>query len=274
MMRNRPSALHLVLLSAGFAFLYLPIVVLVAWSFNDGRLVSVWSGWSLRWYRSLLDNRQMLDSAKVTLQAGFVSATLAQLAGTTAAVVLARAGRFVGRSGFAGLVYVPLVMPEIVLGLSLLLLFVQLDLDRGFATLALGHAAFSAAFVAVVVHSRLVTVDRSIEEAAMDLGAPPLRTFLLITVPMIAPSMVAAWLLAFTLSLDDLVIASFTSGPGATTLPMKIYSQVRLGVTPEINAVSTILIGLVAIGVIAASIATKRREVERARAEQLAAAGD
>lgn len=256
-MRSRPTALHLALLAAGFGFLYLPIVVLVAWSFNDGRLVSVWSGWSLRWYRALLDNRQMLESAKVTLQAGFVSATLALLAGTAAAVVLARAGRFLGRSGFAGLVYVPLVMPEIVLGLSLLLLFVQLDLDRGFLTLALGHSAFSAAFVAVVVHSRLVTVDRSIEEAAMDLGAPPLRTFLLITVPMIAPSLVAAWLLAFTLSLDDLVIASFVTGPGATTLPMRVYSQVRLGVTPEINAISTLFIAAVAAVVLTASLVNK-----------------
>jgi putrescine transport system permease protein len=256
-MRGPAGAWGAVVLAAGFALLYLPIAVLVVWSFNDGRLVSVWSGWSLRWYRALLDNRQMLDSALVTLQAGFVSATLALVAGTAAAVVLARAGRFFGRSGFAGLVYVPLVMPEIVLGLSLLLLFVQLDVDRGFATLALGHAAFTAAFVAVVVHSRLVTVDRAIEEAAMDLGAPPLRTFLLVTVPMIAPSMVAAWLLAFTLSLDDLVIASFVTGPGATTLPMRVYSQVRLGVTPEINAISTLFIAAVATVVLTASLVHK-----------------
>lgn len=244
-------------LAAGFAFLYLPILALVVYSFNDGKLVSVWSGFSLRWYRALLDNRLMLDSAWITLKAGVVSATIALLVGTLAAVVLARAGRFAGRSGFAGLVYVPLVMPEIVLGLCLLLMFVQLDIDRGFATLALGHAAFSTSFAAVVIHSRLVTVDRSIEEAAMDLGAPPLKTFAFVTVPMIAPSLAAAWMLAFTLSLDDLVIASFVTGPGATTLPMRVYSQVRLGVTPEINAISTLFIAAVALVVTAASLVNK-----------------
>jgi putrescine transport system permease protein len=266
-MRDPASPWRVAALVAGFALLYTPILVLVVWSFNDGRLMSVWSGWSLRWYRALLDNRQMLESTKITLQAGFVSATLALLAGTMAAVVLARAGRFLGRSGLAGLVYVPLVMPEIVLGLSLLLLFVQLDLDRGFATLALGHAAFSAAFVAVVVHSRLVTVDRSIEEAAMDLGAPPLKTFLWVTAPMIAPSLVAAWLLAFTLSLDDLVIASFVTGPGATTLPMRVYSQVRLGVTPEINAISTLFIATVAAVVLTASLVNKGLLPARSKGE-------
>jgi len=244
-------------LALGFAFLYLPILALAAYSFNDGRLVSVWSGASLRWYRALLDNKLMLDSAWMTLKAGFVSATIALVMGTLAALVLARAGRFFGRSGFAGLVYVPLVMPEIVLGLCLLLMFVQLDVERGFLTLVLGHAAFSAAFVAVVVHSRLVTVDRQVEEAAMDLGAPPFKTFLWITAPMIAPALVAAWMLAFTLSLDDLVIASFVTGPGATTLPMRVYSQVRLGVTPEINAISTIFIAAVALVVAAASLVNK-----------------
>jgi len=244
-------------LAAGLALLYLPILVLAIYSFNDGRLVSVWSGWSLRWYRALLDNRLMLDSARVTLEAAIASATIALTMGTLAALVLARAGRFFGRSGFAGLVYVPLVMPEIVLGLCLLLMFVQFDVERGFATLALGHASFSAAFVAVVVHSRLVTVDRSIEEAALDLGAPPLKAFLLVTVPMIAPALVAAWMLAFTLSLDDLVIASFVTGPGATTLPMRVYSQVRLGVTPEINAISTLFIAAVALVVTAASLVNK-----------------
>jgi len=244
-------------LAMGFAFLYLPILALAIYSFNDGRLVSVWSGASLRWYRALLDNKLMLDSAWMTLKAGFVSATIALAVGTLAAIVLARAGRFAGRSAFAGLVYVPLVMPEIVLGLCLLLMFVQLDVERGFLTLVLGHAAFSAAFVAVVVHSRLVTTDRSIEEAAMDLGATPATTFFRITVPMIAPALVAAWMLAFTLSLDDLVIASFVTGPGATTLPMRVYSQVRLGVTPEINAISTLFIAAVALTVALASLVNK-----------------
>lgn len=244
-------------LALGFALLYLPILALAVYSFNDGRLVSVWSGWSLRWYRALLDNKLMLDSAWITLKAGFVSATIALVMGTLAAIVLARVGRFAGRSAFAGLVYVPLVMPEIVLGLCLLLMFVQLDVDRGFGTLVLGHAAFSAAFVAVVVHSRLVTVDRSIEEAAQDLGATPATVFCRITVPMIAPALVAAWMLAFTLSLDDLVIASFVTGPGATTLPMRVYSQVRLGVTPEINAISTLFIAAVAATVALASLVNK-----------------
>ncbi|MCK6453638.1 MAG: ABC transporter permease subunit [Alphaproteobacteria bacterium] len=254
---RRLGPFNLAALAAGFALLYLPILALAVYSFNDGRMVAVWSGWSLRWYRSLIDNRLMLDSARVTLAAGAVSATLALVAGTAAALVLARAGRFLGRSAFAGLVYVPLVMPEVIIGISLLLLFVQLDLDRGFPTLVVAHASFSAAFVTVVVHSRLVTVDRSIEEAALDLGSPPAKTFFLVTVPMIAPAMAAAWLLAFTLSLDDLVIASFATGPGATTLPMRVYSQVRLGVTPEINAISTLFIAAVAGVVALASLVNK-----------------
>lgn len=256
-MRRGLGPVTAVSLAAGFALLYLPILMLAIYSFNDGRLVSVWSGWSLRWYRALLDNKLMLDSAWITLEVGFVSASVALVVGTLAAMVLARAGGFAGRSAFAGLVYVPLVMPEIVLGLCLLLMFVQFDVERGFGTLVLGHAAFSAAFVAVVVHSRLVTVDRSIEEAAQDLGATPATVFLRITVPMIAPALVAAWMLAFTLSLDDLVIASFVTGPGATTLPMRVYSQVRLGVTPEINAISTLFIAAVALTVALASLVNK-----------------
>lgn len=257
MARGRAGVFNLAVLAAGIAFLYLPILALAVYSFNEGRMVAVWQGWSLRWYRGLIDNRQLLESARITLSAAALSASLALVAGTALALVLARAGRFAGRAAFAGLVYVPLVMPEVVLGLSLLLLFVQLDVERGFLTLILSHASFSAAFVAVVVHSRLATVDRVIEEAAMDLGATPLRAFFLVTVPAIAPAMAAGWLLAFTLSLDDLVIASFTTGPGATTLPMRIYSQVRLGVTPEINAVSTLFIAGAAAVVIAASLVNK-----------------
>lgn len=257
MSRQRIGPFNLAVLAAGIAFLYLPILMLAIYSFNEGRMVAVWQGWSLRWYRGLLDNRQLLDSAWITLRAATLSASIALVAGTAMALALARAGRFTGRAGFAALVYVPLVMPEVVMGLSLLLLFVSAGIDRGFQTLVLSHASFSAAFVAVVVHSRLVTVDRSIEEAAMDLGATPTRTFFLVTVPMIAPAMAAGWLLAFTLSLDDLVIASFTTGPGATTLPMRIYSQVRLGVTPEINAISTLFIATVAAVVVTASLVNK-----------------
>lgn len=273
-MNRRFSTFNLVSVTLGFAFLYLPIVLLVIYSFNASRLVTVWGGFSTKWYGELLNNQGLLDAAWVTVRVGLLSATVATVLGTMAAVALVRYGRFRGRTLFSGMIYAPLVMPDVITGLSLLLLFVAIGFDRGFWTIVLAHITFSMCFVAVVVQSRLVTFDRSLEEAALDLGCPPARTFFQITLPIILPAVVAGWMLAFTLSLDDLVIASFTTGPGATTLPMKIYSQVRLGVTPEINAVCTILIGLVTIGVLAASIATKRREVERQRAERLAEASD
>ncbi len=255
----------------GFAFLYLPIVLLVVFSFNESKLVTVWGGFSTKWYTSLFHNQALLDAAWVTIRVGLLSATAATILGTFAALALVRYTRFRGRMLFSGMVYAPLVMPEVITGLSLLLLFVAVGFDRGFWTITLAHTTLTMCFVAVVVQSRLLTFDRSIEEAAMDLGAPPVRTFFEVTLPIIAPAVLSGWILAFTLSLDDLVIASFTSGPGATTLPMKIYSQVRLGVTPEINAVCTILIGIVAIGVIVASTITKRRELQRERDERAAA---
>ncbi|MBB2670642.1 ABC transporter permease [Rhizobium croatiense] len=257
----------------GFAFLYLPIVLLVIFSFNESKLVTVWGGFSTKWYVSLLSNQALLDAAWVTIRVGLLSATFATVLGTMAALTLVRYTRFRGRMLFSGMVYAPLVMPEVITGLSLLLLFVAIGFDRGFWTITLAHTTLTMCFVAVVVQSRLLSFDQSIEEAAQDLGAPPVRTFFEITLPIISPAVFSGWILAFTLSLDDLVIASFTSGPGATTLPMKIYSQVRLGVTPEINAVCTILIGIVAIGVICASIITKRREIQRDRDERAAAAG-
>jgi putrescine transport system permease protein len=256
----------------GLAFLYLPIFLLVIYSFNDSKLVTVWGGFSTKWYGSLFHNQPLLDAAWVTLRVALLSASVATVLGTMAAVTLVRFGRFRGRTLFSGMIYAPLVMPDVITGLSLLLMFVAIGFDRGFWTIVLAHITFSMCFVAVVVQSRLITFDRSLEEAAMDLGCPPVKTFFAITLPIIAPAVVAGWMLAFTLSLDDLVIASFTTGPGATTLPMKIYSQVRLGVTPEINAACTILIVIVTCGVLAASLLTKRREVERVRAEQLAAA--
>jgi putrescine transport system permease protein len=256
----------------GFAFLYLPIVLLVVYSFNASKLVTVWAGFSTKWYAEMLRNDALLDAAWVTLRVAVISASVATVLGTMAAIVLVRFGRFKGRTLFSGMIYAPLVMPDVITGLSLLLLFVSMGISRGFWTIVLAHITFSMCFVAVVVQSRLVTFDRSLEEAAMDLGCPPVRTFFQITLPLILPAVVAGWMLGFTLSLDDLVIASFTTGPGATTLPMKIYSEVRLGVTPEINAICTILIGLVTLGVITASIISKRREVERLRAERLAAA--
>lgn len=246
-------------LTAGFAFLYLPIVLLVISSFNAGRQVNVWAGWSTRWYGEALANEQLVASIWVSLQVALAAATLATIVGTVGAFVLTRLPRFPGRGLFRAGFLTPLVLPEVILGLALLLLFVRLDLDRGIGTVTLAHATFGAAFVAVVVSSRLATFDRSLEEAAMDLGATPMRAFFRVTLPVIFPAVLSGWLLAFTLSLDDLVIASFASGPGATTLPMRIYSQVRLGVSPEINAISTMLIGIVTVAVIVASLATKRR---------------
>lgn len=264
---------NIVSIVLGFAFLYLPIVLLVIFSFNESRLVTVWGGFSTKWYVSLFNNQGLMDAAWVTARVAFISATVATVLGTFAALALTRYTRFRGRVLFSGMVFAPLVMPEVITGLSLLLLFVSIGLDRGFMTVTLAHITFTMCFVAVVVQSRLVSFDRSLEEAAMDLGATPVRTFLQVTLPVILPAIVSGWMLAFTLSLDDLVIASFTSGPGATTLPMKIYSQVRLGVTPEINAVCTLLIAVVATGVLIASIANKRREVQRQRDEQAAQRG-
>jgi putrescine transport system permease protein len=246
-------------LTLGFAFLYLPILLLIIYSFNASRLVTVWAGFSTRWYASLFGNAALVEAAWVTLRIALLSAALATLLGTLAALALTRNGRFTGRTLFTGLVYAPMVMPEVITGLALLLLFVSIDLDRGFWTVMLAHTTFTLCFVTVVVQARLVTFDRTLEEAAMDLGATPLQAFLTVTLPVIAPSIVAGFLLAFTLSVDDLVIASFTSGPGASTLPMRIYSQVRLGVSPEINALSTLLIALVTTGVIAAALIAKRR---------------
>ncbi|MBY5794050.1 ABC transporter permease subunit [Rhizobium leguminosarum bv. viciae] len=264
---------NIISVTLGFAFLYLPIVLLVIFSFNESKLVTVWGGFSTKWYVSLLSNQGLLDAAWVTIRVGLLSATVATILGTMAALTLVRYTRFRGRMLFSGMIYAPLVMPDVITGLSLLLLFVAIGFDRGFWTITLAHTTLTMCFVAVVVQSRLLSFDQSIEEAAQDLGAPPVRTFFEITLPIIAPAVLSGWILAFTLSLDDLVIASFTSGPGATTLPMRIYSQVRLGVTPEINAVCTILIAIVTVGVICASIVTKRREIQRQRDERAAAAG-
>jgi len=258
-----PSWFTVPALAAGLAFLYLPILILVVSSFNDSRLVSVWGGWSLRWYASLLDNAPLIDAAWISIRIAAVSATLATVLGTLAALALHRAGRFRGRSVFAGMLYAPLVMPEVITGLSLLLLFVAIEAERGFWTITIAHTTLTLCFVTVVVQSRLMTFDRSLEEAAMDLGCPPLRTLFTITLPLIFPAIAAGWMLAFTLSLDDVVLASFTSGPGATTLPMRIYSEVRLGVKPEINAVSTVMIAIAALAIIAASLFGKLHRVGR-----------
>jgi putrescine transport system permease protein len=270
-MKQGPSWFNMTSVALGFAFLYLPIVILVVYSFNDSKLVTVWGGWSVRWYAALFHDQPFMDAAWITLRVGAVSATIATVMGTLAAIVLVRMGRFRGRMAFSAMVYAPLVMPEIIIGLSLLLFFIALGADRGFWTITLAHVTLTMCFVAVVVQSRLITFDRSIEEAALDLGCRPFKAFFLITLPIIAPAVISSWMLAFTLSLDDLVIASFTTGPGANTLPMKIYSQVRLGVTPEINAACTLMLAVVAVGVVIASVMTRRAEAERERAERLAA---
>jgi putrescine transport system permease protein len=257
-MRRGLTLFNTTSLALGLAFLYLPIAILVIYSFNASRLVAVWGGWSTRWYAALIDDRAMLDAAAASFSIAAGSAAAATVLGTLAALALTRLGRFRGRMAFSAMVYAPLVMPEVITGLSLLLMFVAADVDRGFLTVTAAHTTLTMCFVTVVVQSRLASFDRSLEEAAMDLGCPPLRTFLTVTLPLIAPAVVAGFLLAFSLSLDDLVIASFTTGPGATTLPMRIYSEVRLGVKPEINAICTILVTVVAIAIFAAAWISRR----------------
>lgn len=267
---RRLSAFNVVSLTLGFAFLYIPMLILVIYSFNESKLVTVWAGFSTKWYGELAQNEQFLDAAWVTLRVAFFSSTIATVLGTLAAYSLIRGGRFWGRTIFSGMMYAPLVMPEVITGLSLLLLFIAIGLDRGILTLVLAHTTFCMCYVSVVVSSRLVSFDMSLEEAARDLGCTASEAFRLVTLPIIAPAVISGWLLAFTLSLDDLVIASFTSGPSSTTLPIKIFSSVRLGVSPEINALSTIMISIVAVGVIAASLVSKR-SLARRQADEAAA---
>ena len=246
-MKPRPGPLGWAALAAGLAFLYLPILVVAAYSFNASRLVTVWGGFSLKWYGAVLRNAALLEALWVSLGVAVVAASLATGLGLCAGLGLARRARLPGRGLFAVSVYAPLVLPDVLLGLSLLLLFVAAGVERGFSTVVAAHATLGAAYVAVVVRARLAAVDPALEEAAQDLGASPAAAFATVTLPLIAPALAAGWLLAFSLSLDDLVIASFTAGPGSTTLPMRLYSQVRLGVSPEINAVSTVLVGAAAL---------------------------
>jgi putrescine transport system permease protein len=254
---SKLSRFNIASLGLGLAFLYLPIVILVIYSFNASRLVTVWGGWSLRWYSEFFNDRAMIEAALMSFRVAAASATMATLLGTLAAVALSRGERFKGRALFSGMLYAPLVMPEVITGLSLLLLFVALDAERGFWTVTIAHTTLTMCFVAVVVQSRLGSLDRSLEEAAMDLGCDPARAFIAVTLPLIAPAIAAGWMLAFTLSLDDLVIASFTTGPGSATLPIRIYSEVRLGVKPEINAICTLVIGMIAIVIVVASLVSK-----------------
>lgn len=267
MMASAPNGLsrfNIAALALGLSFLYLPIVILIIYSFNASRLVTVWGGWSLRWYVEFFHDRAMLDASWMSLRVAATSATLATLLGTLAAVALSRGENFRGRTLFSSMLYAPLVMPEVITGLSLLLLFVAVNAERGFWTVTIAHTTLTMCFVAVVVQARLGVLDRSLEEAAMDLGCDPLRAFVAVTLPLIVPSIAAGWMLAFTLSLDDLVIASFTTGPGSATLPIRIYSEVRLGVKPEINAICTLVVALIAVVIVTASLASKISD-EKAR---------
>ena len=275
---NNRSYFLLTALVLGFAFLYVPILSMIVYSFNESRLVTVWGGFSVKWYGELLGNRQMLQAAWLSLRIAVVTASGAVIVGTLAGLALARFGKFRARTLFAGMVTAPLVMPEVITGLSLLLLFVAaaplpfFPDARGFSTITIAHITLTMSYVTVVVQSRLSTMDDSLEEAAMDLGARPVKVFMLITLPIIAPAMISGWLLAFTLSLDDLVIASFTSGPSTNTLPMMIFSTVRRGVTPQINALATIMVAIVTVFVIITGFMMARQERRRQEDMRLAAA--
>jgi len=273
MKRFRFSSFMLV---AGLLFIYLPMLILVIYSFNESKLVTVWGGWSIKWYVGLLDNTQLMGSVARSLEIACYTAIAAVALGTLAAFVLTRISHFKGRTLFGGLVTAPLVMPEVITGLSLLLLFVAMaqmigwPQERGIVTIWIAHTTFCAAYVAVVVSARLRELDLSIEEAAMDLGARPWKVFFLITIPMIAPSLAAGAMMSFALSLDDLVLASFVSGPGSTTLPMEVFSAVRLGVKPEINAVASLILLAVSLVTFMVWFFSRRAEEHRKKAIQQA----
>ena len=263
-----PRSLRLLALGLGFAFLYGTILWIVAFSFNEGRLVTQWSGFSTRWYAELLKNQRLVDAAGLSLAIAVASATLATAMGALAGFALARLGRFRGRGLLAGALGAVLTLPEVILGLALLLAFVSLDgwigwPGRGAGTIAAAHATLSMAYVALVVRARLADFDRSLEEAALDLGATPAEVFLRVTLPLILPALGGGWLIAFMLSLDDVVLASFVAGPGATTLPMAVFSSARLGLNPQINALATIMVGLGALAVLAGVWLLGRQERRR-----------
>jgi len=281
-MNLRPRGLLVpTMLVLGFVFLYLPILSMVLFSFNNSRLVTVWdapNSPTFKWYVSLFQNRQLLDAAWLSIKIALVTATGAAVLGTFAGMVLSKFGRFKGRALLSGMTTAPLVMPEVITGLSMLLLFVALEQligwpqGRGVTTIVIAHVTFAMSYVAVIVQSRLATFDETLEEAAMDLGAPPARVFRRITLPLIFPAILSGWLMAFTLSWDDLVIAQFVAGPGSTTLPMVIFSKVRLGVSPDVNALASIMMALVATGVVVYSLLLRRRDRRLKREMQMAQA--
>lgn len=257
-MRHQMSWFNVTTVSAGLAFLYLPMLVLVVYSFNASKLVTVWTGFSTKWYGRLFANEKFLDAALVSLKVALISAAIATVIGTMAGFVLIRAGRFRGRTIFTALLFAPLVMPEVIVGLATLLLFIAVGLDRGFVTIILAQSTVQISFVSVIVAARLASYDHAMDEAALDLGCTPLTAFWFVTLPLIAPAVASGWLLAFSISLDNLVIAAFNSGPSTTTLPVRLYSAVRTGVSPEINALSTIIIAIVAASVISAALLERR----------------
>jgi putrescine transport system permease protein len=275
-MNKRLSWFIILMMLLGYVFLYGPIVSLVVFSFNQSKLVTVWGGFSTQWYGALLRDDQVITAFVLSLKIAILSSTVATILGTIAGYVLSRFGAFRGRTVFSGMVTAPLVMPEVITGLSMLLLFVSMQQiigwpeGRGFATITLAHITFTMSYIAVVMQSRFSTLDVSLEEAAQDLGAKPLKVFFVITLPIVAPAIVSGFLLGFTISIDDLVITSFTSGPGANTLPMVIFSKVRLGLNPEINALASLIIAVVATGVIASTIYMAQAEKRRQRDMQMA----
>lgn len=274
-MTRRPVFLISVL-AFGFAFFYIPILSMMVYSFNASRLATVWGGFSTKWYVSLFSNKQVIDALLLSLKIALVSASFATVIGTMAGIVLARFSRFRGRTLFSGLVIAPLIMPEVITGISLLLFFIMMadwigwPGARGFTTITLAHITFSAVFVTTIVQARMVQSDRAIEEAAMDLGSRPWQVMFDVTLPVIFPAILSGWLLAFTISLDDVVITAFTTGPGSTTLPLLIWSKVKLGVTPDINALATLMVLAVGIGVVAAAVIMNRAEKRRLAEERLA----
>ncbi len=274
-MKRRPTFL-ITMLCFGFAFFYIPILSMMVYSFNSSRLATVWGGFSTKWYVSLLSNDKVIDALILSVQIALVSATFATILGTMAGITLARFTKFRGRTLFSGLVTAPLIMPEVITGISMLIFFILMadwvgwPGQRGFTTITLAHITFSMVFVTTIVNARMVQADRAIEEAAMDLGSRPWQVMFDITLPVISPAILSGWLLAFTISLDDVVISSFVTGPGATTLPLLIWSKVKLGVTPDINALATLMVLTVSIGVIAAGILMNRSEKRRLAEEQMA----
>jgi putrescine transport system permease protein len=274
-MKRRPTFLISVMIF-GFAFFYIPILSMIVYSFNATRLATVWGGFSTKWYVALFTNDKVIDALILSLKIALVSATIATILGTVSGIVLARYTKFRGRTLFSGLVTAPLIMPEVITGISLLIFFILLGdwigwpASRGFTTITLAHITFSAVFVTTIVHARMLQADRAIEEAAMDLGSRPWQVMFDITLPVISPAILSGWLLAFTISLDDVVITAFTTGPGSTTLPLLIWSKVKLGVTPDINALATLMVVTVGLGVIAAGIIMNRAEKRRQAEERLA----